>query len=516
MRERSRLSWIALLAVSVVVFVLHKVLVHHAVWADENLHQYVAFRVAEGASLYGEVRSARPPLTIWIPALLVGLGLSPFLAVRLVAASAALVVAGLLFDTGRRLLHEHAGLWCAVLFLVSPAVAGRNAYTGISLVALGCMACLWATVRGRGLLAGGLGGLGLLAGQHALVIVGVCGLWSLLGGWGRAIRFLSGILLVLGAGVSVAWFLGGVHVWEDLVVHHLYHLGGDGRGSPDLGWWLVVWAQENFTLLSLALVALQIPTGEGCHVKPRAWPPDPRWLVAGVIVSQVVVVIGMEGGLALYLYPAVPPLALLAGLGLARLSLRWDPDGQYEERRGLAIPLALVVVGGTLCAWSAVSERYGSRDERGYPLLPWLRAQSMARVAEPRIVGEIAARLEEAEDGKPIFGYPTLSGLVALESGRSIAADRVDFAPRWFEQGTLDRATLMREVEDAGVGWFVSPNMFFLRDSFFEGWLRACFEEPEVFQRLPGSGIPRIFLFERKGTGNACVSWLHDHGVLDE
>lgn len=507
------LSTVALIAATLVVLLV-RLETHHATWTDENLHLYVASRVAEGASLYGDIHSARPPLVIWAPALLVKLGLPPLLAGRLAGTLAVLATAGLLLATGAHIRPARAGLWGAVLFLASPAVAARTAYTGMNLVVLGTTACLWAAVAGRGLLAGALGGLALLAGQHAVPIVGLCGLWSLLGGPRRALRFVAGLVGVLALGLVVAWLQGGAHVWEDLVAHHLYHLAGDGSGSPELGWWITTWCLEGFVLLALAGVALLLPGAVGVletRTQAQFW--DPMWLLIAAGVSQLAVVAVMEGGLVLYLHPAVPPVALLAGVGVARLASLESSGPGAGSQRALVWGLLLVLVGGTLAAWSGASERYGARDERSYPLLPQLRFIEMARVAEPRVVEAIVEHIEKVGDSRPVFGYPTITGLVALGSGRKVSADRVDFAPRWFQQGSLDRAELLRQVERDGVGWFVSPNIFFLRDPFFAGWLRACFEQPVVFARLPGSGIPRIFLFERSASSTTCTPLLASHGL---
>ena len=65
-RERLLYATITVAAVAVAFLVHHST--YHPSWTDENLHLYVASRVAEGAGLYGDIRSARPPLVIWTPA----------------------------------------------------------------------------------------------------------------------------------------------------------------------------------------------------------------------------------------------------------------------------------------------------------------------------------------------------------------------------------------------------------------------------------------------------------------
>ena len=64
---------------------------------------YVASRVAEGTTLYGEIPSSRPPLAIAPLAGLIALGLPPLLAARAVAFVAVLLTGTALLWAGKRL-----------------------------------------------------------------------------------------------------------------------------------------------------------------------------------------------------------------------------------------------------------------------------------------------------------------------------------------------------------------------------------------------------------------------------
>lgn len=508
-----RLSGWLLLATAALVPLLIQALGFHPTWSDENIHLYVASRVADGASLYGDLRSARPPLAIWSPALLIRLGLSPLLAGRVLSGISVLGTATLVYALGRRLGGARVALFAALIFLLAPAVAVRTAFTGMNLVALGSLACLAASLAGRGALGGLLGGLALLTGQHAAVIVAVS--WAGLAARCRreALVFLVVFVTTIGVAIGGAWLAGGHHVYQDLVGHHLYHLHGDDGGSSDLGWWLVSWGLENFPLLVLACCA-PLLFGRATQQEGRGEPalPRPKWLLrpwpflALVCVCHVGAVVGMKGGLILYLVPAVPLLALLAGLALSRLSSASLVVGQ----RGLVGALLLVLAVGTLCGWAAATERFGRRDEEPYPLVPQARYFDMWRLSEPRVAGRLVEHLAQSGGDGPIFGYPTITGLVALGSGRRVAGDQLDFAPRWFVQGSLSRSAVVARAEADGVEWFLTPNVFFLRDHFFEGYLRACYAEPVVFPREHGSGVPRMFLFERERDSGACAGWLED------
>src|SRR5436190_16516136 len=115
---RSELAcWAVLLAASIGALAWEHRATFFYSWTDEQIHMYVARRLAEGARLYRDVDSARPPLAIFPVAWLIKSGCSPLLAGRTLVLAYQLGIGALLFWGGRGLLSWRAGALAAALFL---------------------------------------------------------------------------------------------------------------------------------------------------------------------------------------------------------------------------------------------------------------------------------------------------------------------------------------------------------------------------------------------------------------
>ena len=125
----------------------------------------------------------------------------------------------------------------------------------------------------------------------------------------------------------------------------------------------------------------------------------------------------------------------------------------------------------------------------------------MARLSEPSVAERIASDLREDSSDQdmplagPIFGHATIATLVALKGGRRVAAELADLDPRWFKTGALAAGDVIRAIEEDDVAYYVAPNWFYLKDKTFKAYLRACYDEPRIYPREEGSGIPRMFVF---------------------
>lgn len=86
-------------------------------------------------------------------------------------------------------------------------------------------------------------------------------------------------------------------------------------------------------------------------------------------------------------------------------------------------------------------------------------------------------------------------------TGRRMAGELADLAPRWFHTGATSRREVVERIEADGVDVFVSPRWFYLRDRFFRRYLAACYTKPRIYDRLAGSGLPRIFVFRHRECG---------------
>lgn len=496
------------------------VIFHHMVlfetWSDENIHLYVASQVAAGHSLYGDIHSARPPLALAPLVGLLKIGVAPLIAARLTVLLAVTLTGGVLLWGGMRLWSRYAGVMAAVLFLMSAAVASRASFTGINLVALWTTLCVVFAVTERPLLAGLSGGAALMTGQHAIVIVGLAAVIVFLQEWRKLLHFVAGCAAVVAAIVAVVVAAGGTAIWNDLVGHHLYHLRADA--SPErsaFGWFISTWLLENLPVLLLACFALIFGATDRQRKGILAkWNTGPVYLLALCAAIHLFVVALIQGGQILYVQPAFPLLALLAGAGvhygLVLFRQRESDNKQWGAVQRLSVSLVVCFVAATVAGWNASSAMYSVRDGKDYPLLPHLRLWEMVKLQHPVVAQKIAAFVErDGSSEETLFGHATIVTLVALKTDHRIAAQLGDFDSRWLDKGMVARDFVIESIEQDNVAFFITPAWFFVKDLYFREYLGHCYDEPVIFPREPGSGIPRILVFEHKRGERPCNSPGH-------
>ena len=511
--------WVGLLvlAAGVVIWVQAKCFFFQ--WTDEQIHLYVALRVSQGAVLYRDIQSARPPLILYPAALLIKLGVPPLLAGRVLVVLSQFATASLLFWGGWRLASLRTGGLAALLFLLSPEVATRIHYAGIQIVTLAVCACVLLSLRLRPFLAGLACGLALGAGQHGVVICGVAGTWMTVRRWRDGVWFALGALLVSVAIFGGAWALGGRSLWESLVGHHLYHLKGHAMGNHAIWILLTPWLYEHTPLILCALAAMVVPSvtqRKDNDTEPKL---SSQWIVGLPLISvtaHMAVTLSMSGGLFLYVVVVTPLLALLAGLGIdgvfawvKQQSQQSTAQGHRALRTVLALGAVVVAISGG--EWAKAQTHQEHLGHLPYSFWPHLRHLEMASLQKLDVASKVAMALVAVPKSRTLFGQPTIVSAVALSGGWRVAGELADLAPRWIEQGTVSREEITSRIEQDGVAAFVTPPWELVRDPYFKAYLATCYGKPTIFDppaNLPGQGIPGILVYSHLELPSPCRATL--------
>jgi hypothetical protein len=492
-----------------IVLLAQHVAVFFESMTDENVHLYVAKRVAEGLVLYRDIHSARPPLVLAPLVLLFKLHVAPLLAARGTVVFAILCTALALRWYGGKLLGAATGLTAFALMLLAPETSVRTPFTGIQLVTLWSTLCALLVLLDRPFLAGLAGGLALATGQHALVIVGLSGVVIFLRCPRAFGRFVAGLGLTFGAIFAVLLAQGSAP-WEDLFGRHLYHVNSGGTSTmakgdqTDIGWYLSSFCIENLPLLILAAAALILSRSR--REKFSDYVRDPLWTLALLVLAHVATVALMHGGLVLYLFPALPLIVLLASDGLVR-AVRWACLSADNKRKatsqmlvgGLSLGAALLAV--TLGAWGLTNDRYERRDKLSYPYIPHMRSIAMKKIQRLKVVDAIEkALVGQVSTEQTVFGYPPIAATVALRISRRIAAEQADLAPRWIQMGLVDWRDVINAIEQDHIRVFVTMKRVYMNEPSFRNYLFRCYDKPQRFPSTigDGSGVPDIYLFRHR------------------
>ena len=328
--------WVAIFVAAIGALIWKHCTIFFLSWTDEQIHFYVARRMAEGAVLYRDIDSARPPLVLFPLAWLIKLGTSPMLAGRSLVVASEIATAALLLWGGWRLVSWRSGALAALLFLTSPETFSRIHYTGIHLAALTASACVLLSLRGQALRAGLCLGLSLAGDQHGLAICGIAAIVIFARRPKDAVAFVAGALIICLVVFGAVWIMGGRHLWKNLVEIHLFHFR-PGQGGADQFWEMATpWLYEHGYLFAAAVLAVVLVTARRTSVKSEA-PRPPSSRVVRVLILAVgghmAVVLAMTDAAFLYFVVLTPLLALLAGLGLDAAVRRWRERKQSSPTR---------------------------------------------------------------------------------------------------------------------------------------------------------------------------------------
>lgn len=307
---------------------------------DEGGYAYVAREWARGEELYRGAWVDRPQGLLLVYRLLLSIGHTA-VAVRLGAVIAGVVITLLLLVIGRRLESPPAGLIAAVVYAVVGVGPHFEGYTfnaelaaaapATAAVAAAAMATSSRRPRAWLTLAGVLGGCAILMKQSGFDGLAVACVAALAAPSSRRER-LRGLAVVLAGAAApllasaAAGWLGGWHAyWTAMAGYRLRHLSAAVR-IDHLVQSLPGAARDLAPLVLAAALAF------------RRRPPTlaVAWLVAAFVGFNL-------GGSYWPHYYAqlVPPLALLGGIGIARLE--WRP-AWVVAATAVAAPVLLFVV----------------------------------------------------------------------------------------------------------------------------------------------------------------------------
>lgn len=338
--------------------------------------------------------NGKEPLLTWLGMAWMTLGIEPLTAVRLVSVASGLVTLVMVGLVARRLWGDRVGVVAAALCVFVPLLVVHDAI-GIMepLVAAAATSALYLQIRlaeratlDVALLLGIALAAGLLtkeSGKFALVLLPLsllCFDWRPPEAVGRLARWAGGAALALvmaGVGYSVLMLSD---YWDDLGPARealgMHRPLGDALSHPWRGvsenWSLFVDALDGYLTTPLLLLAV---LGAGIALKER--PRVAALVLAWALFPLVALLVLANVPFPRYIVSAVPPLLILAALGLVRLwewtaarggtvtasaaaALLSVPTLVFDARV-LADPLAFGIPGST----TASSQRTGRRGAPG-------------------------------------------------------------------------------------------------------------------------------------------------------
>jgi 4-amino-4-deoxy-L-arabinose transferase-like glycosyltransferase len=285
---------------------------------DEGGYAYVAWQWSRGGDLYRSVWVDRPQGLILVYRLLVSISHSAW-AIRLGAVVAGVAITLLLVAIGRLLASPSTGFLAGALYAIAgigPHIEGYTfngelAAAVPATAAVGAAVVAWQRDSRRWLVAAAaLGGLAILMKQSGIDGLAVVFAVALL----RRERLKSvalvaaGAALPLGASAIAGWLSGWHFYWSAVVTDHVGAATAASRPAHLLAS-LPAAARDLLPLAAVGLVGLWLARKQPLQLRLGL-----VWLAAALVGVNV-------GGLYWphYYVQLLPPLCLLAALGLARL-----------------------------------------------------------------------------------------------------------------------------------------------------------------------------------------------------
>lgn len=488
-----------LLLVCAVLLAAHALplLVHRDLWVQDEARYGEILREMLGSGrwlvphLNGHPYPDKPPVYFWMVAGVAHWVQPVELAFRTFTVfSTALATLGT-WLLGRALAGRTAGLWAALVYLtvLVSLVVGQIARMDMLLAAATVFAWL-ALLRLR---EGGGGGAALafwLCSALALAVKGPIALaftllpalaWLPLDGGREALRRLRPLTGIAGLALGVLGWIGAVLLaGEGDYLRTIWHEQLVGRAVNSWSHKEPVWFYA--ALLPLLLLPWTGPACTGARVLWRERPAGTRFLALSAALPLLAISL-VSGKLFIYVQPLVPALAVIAGIGCARLAqaerlgaLQFALPPLYalllalgiafgthdqlaDDWRGHAIALAALVLAG-LALWlpRAQPQRWLAGTVALGAACGWLLFAALLPLVDPlfsaRALGTAIARV--APQPREVAIVHSTRGILNLYAGRLLTeVDRED-ARAWWQahpQGVLviQAAHLKYVFDDAAV-----------------------------------------------------------------
>ena len=518
---------------AIILFFYHQQLYFDS-WSDENINLYVAKAVADGYTLYGDIPSSRPPMAIFPVAVLIKFGLTPLGAGRTVVFLTIITTGIALWYLGKKFWGDWAGLTASLLFLLGPAAAHRTTFTGIGLVALWCLLMVGFILLKKPRWSGLFAAMAVTTGQHSVILIGAAFVLSILLLGRQFYRFVLPFLVLTAFIFLFVYFAGGHDVFQYLVGHHLYHVDHTVTvNKGDLGRSMNIWLLENLYLWLLIFISLAREIlGRGYEGTREIldyvanWPflkylRDPTWVFLILVLGHLLAVFTMKGGIVLYVYPAIPLLALISGRGAVHLTQWRSPEEPIEEpKKGKkqkrsrksqeqkpAVPHVAV---GLLWAWIVVlsligfksaSMSIGQKQDTRFSFWPHFRFIAQRQASRPDVAFQIAEYIgpkTERNFQETIWGDSIIASLVAIKTDRRVAANLADFDPVWLQTGILTQKDIVDKIEKDRVTYLILGNWHNAAENYLTNYIKQCYHPPHKFSQLPNSRVPSLYVFRHR------------------
>ncbi|RME26171.1 MAG: hypothetical protein D6806_06640 [Deltaproteobacteria bacterium] len=495
---RASVGWIWFAAVALFFLCLKAYSLHWQV-GDENIYLYMAWAFRDhGALPYRDYFFAHPPLHLLpgIPVFAL-LGFTPATA-RLIPAAATLL--GALFLHLAALRHGRLGAVVSVfLYLTAFSLLRASTHwTGINLTVMWCCAGLWAVLGGRPLAAGICFALGVGTGNYLLPGAVVVAARLAFAGKNQLKRYLYGFVPVWLAVQLLGLVLGGSGYVESVYLYHMRKPAAAGMAASMM---LRVFC-DNLALFLCGLLsplavllartnppAAKEGTAERANLMTRldSWFSGREGLARfGVVwaAGYLLFIAALPRVFPFYLLLVFPGLALASAAGVQVLWIRireWKfrlPAG-VERKAALKVAVLIILavsIHQTRPLWQrALLPRYVRRSDvpmkwSDAPLPGWLNGlfkalwwHDVARAyTDYGTVTELlfheSRYFEKAEElgywiwrntspGETVFGDSSVTGLLAILSGRTIQSDFVDTNTMRFRSGITPAARAIEKID---------------------------------------------------------------------